>query len=213
MLIKTSQKMLEKTALFISNSTIYRNNNVSFMIKKLIKLAFCIVIFFQFIPASFAESEPNSLTKQYRDWVYRCVNVNKKNQCEIIQTLTINNTNIQFSFAFSNFINEQNELKEVFNIITPLGVNLNKKVGVKFHEGTEVKLDYTKCEAFGCVITLTDNSKDNAEKSLFKQIKAALNKSVFFELSIDAFQKDPLVIKSSLQGFNNAYEELSNSKS
>jgi len=121
--------MLEKTALFISNSTIYRNNYISFMIKKFVKLAFCFVVFFQLSPASFAENEPNSLTKQYRDWVYRCVNVNKKNQCEIIQTLTINNTNIQFSFAFSNFINEDNELKEVFNIITPLGVNLNKKVG------------------------------------------------------------------------------------
>ena len=74
-----------------------------------------------------SKNQPNSLTKQYRDWVYRCVNVNKKNQCEIIQTLTINNTNIQFSFAFSNFINDQNELKEVLNIITPLGVNLEKK--------------------------------------------------------------------------------------
>ena len=56
------------------------------------------------------------------------MNVNKKNQCEIIQTLTINNTNIQFSFAFSNFINDKNELKEVFNIITPLGVNVKKKL-------------------------------------------------------------------------------------
>ena len=183
------------------------------MIKNFLKFVLCLAFITGFNSLSIAEDKPNSLTKQYRDWVYRCVNVNKKNQCEIIQTLTINNTNIQFSFAFSNFINEENELKEVFNIITPLGVNLNKKVGVKFHEGTEVKLEYTKCEAFGCVITLTDNSKDNAKKSLFKQIKAALNKSVFFELSIDAFQKDPLVIKSSLQGFNNAYKELSNSKS
>ena len=72
------------------------------------------------------------------------MNVNKKNQCEIVQTLTINNTNIQFSFAFSNFINEQNELKEVFNIITPLGVNLKKKVEVKFHEGTAVKFKIYK---------------------------------------------------------------------
>ena len=186
---------------------------MNFMIKNFLKLALCLAFITGFNSISIAEDKPNSLTKQYRDWVYRCVNVNKKNQCEIIQTLTINNTNIQFSFAFSNFINEDNELKEVFNIITPLGVNLNKKVGVKFHEGTAVNLSFTKCEAFGCVITLSDNSKDNAEKSLFKQIKAALNKSVFFELSIDAFQKDPLVIKSSLQGFNNAYKELSNSKS
>ena len=159
------------------------------------------------------KDQPNSLTKQYRDWVYRCVNVNKKNQCEIVQTLTINNTNIQFSFAFSNFINENNEQKEVFNIITPLGVNLKKKVEVKFHEGTAVNLRFTKCEVFGCVITLTNDSKDDAIVSLFNQIKSSMNKSVFFELSIDAFQKDPLVIKSSLQGFNNAYKELSKSKS
>ena len=141
------------------------------------------------------------------------MNVNKKNQCEIIQTLTINNTNIQFSFAFSNFINDKNELKEVLTIITPLGVNLNQKVGVKFHEGTAVNLSFTKCEAFGCIITLTNNSPDKAEVSLFNQIKDSMNKSIFFELSIDAFQKDPLVIKSSLQGFNNAYKELSKSKS
>ena len=158
-------------------------------------------------------NEPNSVTKQYRDWVYRCVNVNKKNQCEIIQTLTINNTNIQFSFAFSNFINDQNELKEVLNIITPLGVNLKKGVGVKFDKGTSVNLNFSKCEAFGCVITLTNNSTDNAEVSLFNQIKASMNKSIFFELSIDAFQQEPLVIKSSLQGFGNAYEELKKSKS
>jgi invasion protein IalB len=158
-------------------------------------------------------NEPNSVTKQYRDWVYRCVNVNKKNQCEIIQTLTINNTNIQFSFAFSNFINDQNELKEVLNIITPLGVNLKKRVGVKFDKGTSVNLNFSKCETFGCVITLTNNSTDNAEVSLFNQIKASMNKSIFFELSIDAFQKDPLVIKSSLQGFSNAYKELKKSKS
>ena len=160
-----------------------------------------------------SKNQPNSLTKQYRDWVYRCVNVNKKNQCEIVQTLTINNTNIQFSFAFSNFLNDQNELKEVFNIITPLGVNVQKKVEVKFHEGTAVNLTFNKCEVFGCVISLTNNSKDDAVVSLFKQIKASMNKSAFFELSIDAFQQEPLVIKSSLQGFNNAYKELSKSKS
>ena len=158
-------------------------------------------------------NEPNSVTKQYRDWVYRCVNVNKKNQCEIIQTLTINNTNIQFSFAFSNFINDQNELKEVLNIITPLGVNVQKKVEIKFHEGTAVKLPINKCEAFGCVINLSNNTNSDATISLFNQIKASMNKSTFFELSIDGFQKDPLVIKSSLQSFSNAYKELSNSKS
>ena len=46
-------------------------------------------------------------------------------------------------------------------------------------EGTAVKLNFTKCEVFGCVISLTNNSKDDAIVSLFNQIKASLNKSVF----------------------------------
>ena len=37
-------------------------------------------------------------------------------------------------------------LKKFLNIITPLGVNVQKKVEVKFHEGTAVKLNFTKCE-------------------------------------------------------------------
>ena len=177
-----------------------------------------LVIFFslsltQTVIGDESKNQPNSLTKQYRDWVYRCVNVNKKNQCEIVQTLTINNTNVQFSFAFSNFINDENELKEVFNIITPLGVNVQKKVGLKFHKGTAVNLPFTKCEVFGCVISLSNNSSDKAIVSLFNQIKDSMNKSIYFELSIDAFQQEPLVIKSSLQGFNNAYNELIKSKS
>ena len=187
------------------------------MVFKKLHLKILVIFFSLFLTQTVigdeSKNQPNSLTKQYRDWVYRCVNVNKKNQCEIVQTLTINNTNIQFSFAFSNFINDENELKEVFNIITPLGVNVQKKVEVKFHEGTAVKLNFTKCEVFGCVISLSNNSSDNAIVSLFNQIKDSMNKSIFFELSIDAFQKDPLVIKSSLQGFNNAYKELSKSKS
>ena len=40
-----------------------------------------------------------------------------------------------------------------------------------------------------------------------------MKKSIYFELKIDALQKDPLVIKSSLQGFVDAYKDLSNSKS
>ena len=111
------------------------------MSKKLIKFILSLIVLANVSFNSIA-NEPNSITKQYRDWVYRCVNVNKKNQCEIIQTLTINNTNIQFSFAFSNFINDQNELKEVLNIITPLGLNLKKSVGFKFDKVTSVNLNF-----------------------------------------------------------------------
>ena len=42
-----------------------------------------LVLFFsifltQTVNSDESKNQPNSLTKQYRDWVYRCVNVNKK---------------------------------------------------------------------------------------------------------------------------------------
>ena len=68
---------------------------MNFMIKNFLKLALCLAFITGFNSISIAEDKPNSLTKQYRDWVYRCVNVNKKNQCPpivpapIIPTLSI----------------------------------------------------------------------------------------------------------------------------
>ena len=187
----------------------------------LIQKIFSIIVFTTLtiaisIVSVFAEekeaNKPTSVTKQYRDWVYRCVNVNKKNQCEIFQTLTINETNIQFTFAFSNFINSENELKEVFTIITPLGINLQKNLNLKFHKDTAVNLLFSKCEVFGCVVSLTNNTSDKVKVSLFNQVKDALKKAIYFELTINSFQKKPLVIKSSLQGFKDAYEELDKSR-
>ena len=183
------------------------------MIKKFLRLILFLVSIINFKSTSTAQDQPDSLSKQYRDWVYRCVNVNKENQCEIVQTLTINKTNIQFTFSYSNFINDENELKETFNIITPLGINLKEKVEIKFYEGKAIKLSFSKCEVFGCVISVTNNSSDDVVLNIFNQIKKSMKKSIFFELKIDAFQKDPLVIKSSLQGFVDAYKDSSNSKS
>ena len=82
------------------------------------------------------KEQPNVTTKQYRDWTLRCVKIQKKDECEVVQTLQVNNSNLKFTIAYTNFINEENELKEIINIITPLGVNLQKRVSLAFHKGT-----------------------------------------------------------------------------
>lgn len=159
------------------------------------------------------KEQPSVTTKQYRDWTFRCVEIKKKNDCEIVQTLQVNNSNLKFTIAYTNFINEENELKEIINIITPLGVNLQKRVSLNFHKGTKVNLPYIKCEVVGCIISITNNSKDPAVISLFNQIKKAMQTSIYFEIIINGFNQKPILIKSSLQGFKSALKELNNSKS
>ena len=84
------------------------------------------------------------------------------------QTLQVNNSNLQFTIAYTNFINEENELKEVINIFTPLGVNLQKRISIHFHEGIKINLPYLKCEAVGCIILITNNSKDPVDIKIFE---------------------------------------------
>lgn len=175
-----------------------------------------IYLFLSFSAVSFGneDTEPRSVAKQYRDWTYNCVKQsNKKNQCEIIQTLQIQNSNLKFNFVYSNFINQENELKDIFTIITPLGVNLQKSLKLKFHEGMDAKLPYSKCEVIGCIMTISNNTKDKTVLSIFNQIKDAMTKSIYFEIEIDGFKNKPLTLKSSLQGFKAALKELENSKS
>ena len=79
---------------------------------------------------------------------------------------------------------------------------------LKFHKNTVVNLQFSKCEVFGCVVSLSNNTYDDVKVSLFNQVKDALKESIFFELTINSFQEKPLLIKSSLQGFKDAYKEL-----
>ena len=72
------------------------------------------------------EKVPTVTTKQFRDWTLRCVNENKKQKCEIVQFLQVKNLNLQFTVVYSEFLNNKNELKELINIITPLGVNVQR---------------------------------------------------------------------------------------
>ena len=158
------------------------------------------------------KKQPDVTTKQYRDWSIRCVIIQKKEDCEVFQVIQIKDTNLTITIAYTNFINEENELKEVINIITPLGVNLQKRISLNFHKGIKINLPYLRCEAIGCIILITNNSKDPVDINIFDQIKKAMQKSIYYEIIINGFNRDPVLVKSSLQGFDNALKALNNSK-
>ena len=158
------------------------------------------------------EKVPTVTTKQFRDWTLRCVTENKKQKCEIVQFLQVKNLNLQFTVVYSEFLNNKNELKELINIITPLGVNVQRPASIKFHKGTAVNLPFIKCEVVGCIISISNDTTDPAIESLFKQIKEAMKKSIYFEILVDGFREKPFLIKSSLQGFEDALTEFEKQK-
>jgi invasion protein IalB len=185
--------------------------------KKLIIIInfFILILQFSFCNLSVADEkkkQPNITTKQYRDWSIRCVVIQKKEDCEVFQVIQIKDTNLTITIAYTNFINQDNELKEVINIFTPLGVNLQKRISLRFHKGIKINLPFLKCEAVGCVILITNNSKDPVDIKIFDQIKKAMQKSIYYEIIINGFNADPVLVKSSLQGFDRALKELNNSK-
>jgi invasion protein IalB len=185
--------------------------------KKLIIIInfFILILQFSFCNLSAADEkkkQPNITNKQYRDWSIRCVVIQKKEDCEVFQVIQIKDTNLTITIAYTNFINEENELKEVINMITPLGVNLQKRISLHFHKGIKINLPYLKCEAIGCIILITNNSKDPVDINIFDQIKKAMQKSIYYEIIINGFNRDPVLVKSSLQGFDNALKALNNSK-
>ena len=185
--------------------------------KKLIIIInfFILILQFSFCNLSAADEkkkQPDVTTKQYRDWSIRCVIIQKKEECEVFQVIQIKDTNLTITIAYTNFINEENELKEVINIITPLGVNLQKRISLHFHKGIKINLPYLRCEAIGCIILITNNSKDPVDINIFDQIKKAMQKSIYYEIIINGFNRDPVLVKSSLQGFDNALKALNNSK-
>lgn len=169
------------------------------------------VAFLIFSDISFAEEKkdpPKVKTQQYNAWTLRCVEVNGKDQCELVQTLTVNNTNLQYTLVYSAFKNKENQTRESFTLVVPLGVNLQKRIALRFDGKEQLNIPYAKCEAFGCVTALNNDSKAETVKALFKKIQNSLQQSQFLEIAVQGFSEQPIVIKTSLQGFSDARKKL-----
>ena len=178
-------------------------------LKKLIALFG--MIFLMFTGVSFAKEKkdpPKVKTQQYNAWTLRCVEVNGKDQCELVQTLTVNNTNLQYTLVYSAFKNKENQTRESFTLVVPLGVNLQKRIALRFDGKEQLNIPYAKCEAFGCVTALNNDSKAETVKALFKKIQNSLQQSQFLEIAVQGFSEQPIVIKTSLQGFSDARKKL-----
>ena len=96
---------------------------------------------------------------------------------------------------------EKNIEKEIIQFITPLGVNLDIKPAILFDKDPQINLKWTKCEPFGCVAVLTNNSEIKEIVKVFNDVKKGLTKSKEMQLGIQGFNTEPLVVKFLLKGF------------
>ena len=147
-------------------------------------------------------------TQQFDAWTLRCVEVNKKEQCEMLQTLTVNNTNLQYTLVYSAFKNKNKENKEAFTLIVPLGVNLQKRIALRFDGEDQLNIPYAKCETFGCITAINNDTETEAVLNLFKKIQDKFKKASFLEIAVQGFTDQPIVIKTGLQGFDDARKKL-----
>jgi len=176
-----------------------------------IQFTLVFLIFFNISSYSAAEEKkdpPKVKTQQYNAWTLRCVEVNGKDQCEMIQTLNVNNTNLQYTLVYSAFKNKDKQTKEAFTLIVPLGVNLQKRIALRFDGKDQLNIPYAKCEAFGCVTAINNDTNNEAVVTLFNKIQDKFKKATFLEIAVQGFSDDPIVIKTSLQGFSDARKKL-----
>lgn len=182
--------------------------------KNLVQFTQILIFFFLITLKTIADEKkdpPKVKTQQYNAWSLRCVEVNSKDQCELIQTLTVNNTKLQYTLVYSIFKNKDKEKRESFTLVVPLGVNLQKRVALRFEGKNQLNIPFAKCEVFGCVTTLNNNTKEKVALAVFDKIKKGLEDSTFLEIAVQGFTDKPVVIKTSLVGFKDAYNNL-NSK-
>ena len=122
-----------------------------------------------------AETNPPKVTtQQFQNWTYQCVEDEKKKTCEVSQNIRIQNSNINFSIVYNKFLNESKDTKKSITIIAPLGVDLNTQLALRFNGTGQININWTTCEQVGCLVYLTDNSKDEKMINLYKKIYDSL---------------------------------------
>ena len=158
--------------------------------------------------------------EKFKDWGLQCPT---KNSCEVIQSLKVNETDLKFNFIFGNFINKDKKKKEIFSIVTPLGVNVQKNLIMKFIKiekklvGKESKenikvlavyrIPFLKCEVIGCIVSVNNDTNNKKQNELFALIKKGMTEQNNFQIIIQGFGR-PFIVNSSLAGFGAAVKEM-----
>ena len=167
------------------------------------------IFFLIFGSIVFAADPPKVTTQQFENWTYQCVESEKEKNCEVNQNIRIQNSNINFSIVYTNFLNEDKDSKKLITIIAPLGIDLNTQIGLRFDGKEQINLRWSSCEQVGCLVFLSNNTKDEKSLELYKKIYDLLTKSTTLDIAVKGYtSNEPIIIQSNLKGFSVASRKL-----
>ena len=174
----------------------------------MMKLIFYIIISLLFFFNLSAEEKVKIKSEKFDNWFLECREIEKKEVCELVQQLSVKESNIKFKFLYSMFKNKDGKIKEIFSIVTPLGVNLIVNPAIRFDGGKQYNSRYVKCEVYGCIISITNNTNNEKVNKITEEVIANLKKSNELELALQIFNSKSFAIKTSLKGFSKGQKEL-----
>ena len=175
--------------------------------KYIITLSALIIFFFTNSIAE--ESPPKVTTQQFDNWTYQCVENNKNKNCEVSQTIRIQNTNINFSIAYTKFLNDKQKKIQLISIISPLGIDLKKKLLLRFDDKEEMSIDWASCEQIGCLVFLSNDTSNKENSAIYNKVLKNLIAGKLLEIEVSGYATNqPLIIQSNLKGFQNASTKL-----
>jgi len=161
--------------------------------------SFIFTLFFISFAASSEENAKPIETKQSGYWTYYCEDLQERKHCEIAQKIIIGEKKLTFLIIYKVTKNKNSNIKESFNVITPLGTNLDKRLKITFDDKTKFTKSFSKCEVFGC-IALFDVGialKHSLEK--YENLKI-----IFYDFR----NKEPNTLEMPINGFLEAFNNI-----
>ena len=177
----------------------------------MIKILFTIIILFFGFKVAIADekSPPKVTTQQYDNWTYQCVENGKNKNCEVSQTIRIQNTNINFSVTYSKFLNEKKKEISLITIISPLGIDLKRSLSLRVDNEETIEIPWSSCEQIGCLVFLTKGSGNSEMDNIYEKVYKNFISGNQLEIEVLGYaSRQPLVIQSNLKGFKQATDKL-----
>ena len=143
-----------------------------------------------------ATEAPSSrtVTEQFKNWRYSCVEQDEQNRCEIGQGAA----NEQGQMVSQIIIGKNPEGKAQVQIVTPLLMDLKAGVKVKIDDAQSTDLSYLFCNQGACYVA------ELLDDDMVESMQAGNDMNI----DLVAINGQTMTVNYSLSGFSSAFERL-----
>ena len=140
------------------------------------------------------EPTTRTVTEQFKDWRYACVEQEDTHRCEIGQGAA----NDQGQMVSQIIIGQNPEGKAQVQLLAPLMMDLKAGVNVRVDNNNVADMDYLFCNQGACVVAeLLDDA-----------LVSAMQAGTQMQIDVAAINGQTMTVNYSLSGFSAAYARL-----